>query len=151
MAATRFRYPTGFATICASAGSPSSFLSRTSMNWVDYTILAIIAISVLISLVRGFVREVLSIVVWIGAFWLAIRFAMPLSAYLEAYIATPVLRIGVAFVVVFVGTLLVGAVLNHLAGQLVGRTGFSGTDRALGGVFRGARRVLFVAAVGLLL
>lgn len=121
------------------------------MNWVDYTILAVIAISVLISLVRGFVREILSIVVWIGAFWAAIRFAMPLSAYLESYISTPVIRIGAAFVGVFVAILLIGAVVNHVAGQLVGRTGLTGTDRVLGMVFGGARGVLIVAAVVLLL
>ncbi len=121
------------------------------MNWVDYAILAVIAISVLISLVRGFVREVLSILVWVGAIWLGIRFSAPWSGVLEPYIASPAIRVGVAFVTIFVLTLLLGAVLNYLAGQLVGKTGLSGTDRAIGVVFGAARGLLLVALVVLLL
>lgn len=115
------------------------------MNWVDYVILAIIAISALISLVRGFVREVISILVWIAAFWLAILFARPLSGSLSRYIDSPTLQVAAAFTVIFVGTLLVGALVNYLAGLLVGKTGLSGTDRALGVVFGAGRGLIIVA------
>ncbi len=121
------------------------------MNWVDYIILAIVAISALISLVRGFVREVISIVVWVAAFWLAIEFARPLSGWLAPYIDSPTLQLVGAFAILFVGTLLAGALVNYLAGLLVGTTGLSGTDRALGVVFGAARGVLIVAVLMLLL
>ncbi|MCO6561298.1 MAG: CvpA family protein, partial [Gilliamella sp.] len=39
------------------------------MNWVDFTIIGIIAFSALISIVRGFVREALSLISWILAFF----------------------------------------------------------------------------------
>lgn len=120
------------------------------MNWVDIVILAIIGVSALISLVRGLVREVLSVVVWIAAVWVGIRFASSLSIYLQDYIASPALRIGAAFVGLFVLTLLIGALINFLAGQLVSRTGLSGTDRMLGSIFGVLRGVLVVAVLVLL-
>ena len=115
------------------------------MNWLDYAILSIIALSALISLIRGFVREVLSLVVWIAAFWIGIRFAPRLAVHLEDYIASPTLQVGIAFAVLFVVTLLIGAMINYLAGQLVGRTGLTGTDRLIGVIFGVARGGVVVA------
>ncbi len=117
------------------------------MNWLDYAILAVIALSALISLVRGFVREVLSLLVWVLAFWVGIRFSQPLSMYLVEYIASPTIRLGAAFAALFVLTLLVGAVINYLAGQLVTRTGLSGTDRFIGVLFGVARGLVVVAVI----
>lgn len=52
------------------------------MIWVDYAILAIIGISTLVSLVRGFVKEAISVVIWIGAFFIASTFYSNLAVYL---------------------------------------------------------------------
>lgn len=115
------------------------------MNWLDFVFLGIITASVLISLVRGFVREVVSILVWVAAFWLALRYSDALAARLEPFIGSPTIRLVAAFAGLFIITLLLGALLNYLAGQLVGRTGLSGTDRALGVVFGGLRGLAIVA------
>lgn len=121
------------------------------MNWVDVVILGIIGTSALISLARGFVREALSIAVWIAAFVLARYLSAPLALVLAPYIESPTLRIGAAFAIVFVGVLLLGALLNYLAALLVGSTGLTGTDRSLGVVFGAGRGVLVVAVLLLLL
>lgn len=113
-------------------------------NWVDYAILGIIIFSLLISFIRGFVREALSLFTWAAAIWLAIHFFEALSSLLESSIHSPSLRNIASFGLLFIGTLILGAMVNYLIAQLVDRTGLSGTDRILGVLFGGVRGVLMV-------
>lgn len=122
-----------------------------SFNWVDWSILALIAISGLISLTRGFVREALSLLVWAVAGAVAWLYGGALATHLEAYIELPSARVIAGCAILFVLTLMVGALLTHLLGMLVQATGLSGTDRLLGMIFGVARgALLVVVVVGLL-
>ena len=120
------------------------------MIGVDYAILGILLISSFISLVRGFVKEALSLVGWIMAFWISLSFAVPLSRLLEASMEDPTLRLILAFVVLFILTLIVSAVVNFFASRLVQRTGLTGTDRFLGVLFGFLRGALLVSVLVLL-
>ena len=120
------------------------------MIWVDYFLLAIITISALLSLWRGFVREALSLASWVVALWVAILFFERLGRWLERWIDTPSISDVVAFTILFVTTVMLGGLVNLLAGQLVAKTGLTATDRALGMVFGIARGVLIVAVLVLL-
>ncbi|MCP4768493.1 MAG: CvpA family protein [Gammaproteobacteria bacterium] len=120
------------------------------MAWIDLVIIAVIALSALISLVRGFVKESISLVTWVVAGGLALRYYPPMADLLEPFIETVKLRNLVGGGILFVATLIVGAIVNFIVSQLVSKTGLSGTDKALGVVFGGARGVLIVTMVILL-
>lgn len=120
------------------------------MVWVDYAILIIIFLSALISVWRGFVREALSLAAWVLAFWVAFTFHQHLASFFTDYINQPSLRLISAFAILFVVTLIIAAIVNNLAGQLVKKTGLTGTDRSLGVIFGIARGVVIVAILVLL-
>ncbi|MCP4983184.1 MAG: CvpA family protein [Gammaproteobacteria bacterium] len=120
------------------------------MSWLDLTILAVIALSALISLIRGFVKESISLITWVVAGVLAFRYFSPMSELLEPFVSSPTIRSIAGFAVLFVSTLIIGAIINFIMSQLVSKTGLSGTDKALGVVFGGARGVLIVTMIVLL-
>ncbi|MBS0358530.1 MAG: CvpA family protein [Proteobacteria bacterium] len=116
-----------------------------NLNWVDYAIIAFIVFSILISLVRGFVREAISLTSWVLAFWVGFTFSTQMSGMLTAYIENDTVRIAVAFFILFAVTLIIGALVNFLFFQLVEKTGLTGTDRMLGIIFGVARGILLVS------
>ncbi len=120
------------------------------MIWVDYFIVGVVVLSALISLMRGFVKEAFSLATWILAFWVALTFTENLDAMLAGTIETPSVRVLVAFSILFILALIVGAMINHFATLTVKKTGLTGTDRTLGIIFGTARGVVVVAALVLL-
>ena len=110
------------------------------MTWVDCTLVAIVVVSVVLGLMRGFVREAFSLGVWAAAFGLALHYAAPLSDLLADHIHTAWLRLAVAFGVLFLATVLVGGLLVFLLVRAVRKSGLGGPDRMLGlgfGLLRG--------------
>ncbi|MDH3355555.1 MAG: CvpA family protein [Chromatiales bacterium] len=118
---------------------------QTSLNWLDYAILIIITLSVLISIIRGFTKEALSLAGWIIAGWVALTFSEKAEPLLRDYIEVPSIRLLVAFIALFIITLFLAAFVNYLVSQMVKKTGLSGTDRMIGVLFGVARGVVIVA------
>ena len=117
------------------------------MEYADYAILGIIAISILVGAIRGFVKEAFSLAVWAAAFLVAFQYSGALAMQLENHIELPSARTSLAFAGLFLSVLLVGGLITFLVGKLVEKTGLSGTDRLLGGVFGGIRGLALVIAL----
>ena len=117
------------------------------MEYADYVILGVIAISILVGAIRGFIKEAFSLVVWAAAFLVAFQYSGALALQLENHIELPSARTSLAFAGLFLSVLLVGGLLTFLIGKLVEKTGLSGTDRLLGGVFGGVRGLVLVLAL----
>lgn len=119
---------------------------------IDIIIIGLIAFSILVSLWRGFVSEVLSLAGWVIAFFVASSFYPYLSGYLaqvnSVYLQnSEYLRNGIAAAVLFIITLIVCGIINALLSKIIDTTGLSTTDRVLGGAFGALRGILIVAAV----
>ncbi len=122
-----------------------------TFTWIDWLIAGIVVISALISLKRGFFKEVLSLLTWLAAIFVAWSFGGAFSERLTSYIATPSVRVMTACALLFIATLMVGALINRIIAGLVQATGLSGTDRVLGMAFGGLRGCLLVTIlIGLL-
>ena len=120
------------------------------MATVDWIIVGVLAVSTLISLRRGFVKEALSLLTWVAAILVARLFASQFTFVLAPYIETESLRLGAAYLILFIVTLMVGGMVNYMVSELVKVTGLSGLDRILGmafGFVRGGIIVLVFVAI----
>lgn len=115
------------------------------MNWLDIVILVVLALSGLFGLWRGFVREVLSLAAWIAALLVARFYAPALMPRLEGFLANEMARYVLAFALLCIGVLILGALINYLMSKLIRAAGLQISDRLLGIVFGVARGVLIVA------
>lgn len=114
---------------------------------LDLLILAVVAVSVLIGAVRGFVREAFSLAVWVLAFAAAALGAREASVFFEDWIAEEGLRMPVAFGALFLAALILGNLAVRLLGMLVDATGLTGLDRTLGTLFGAARALVLLVVV----
>lgn len=117
------------------------------MDYADYIIFAVIGISILVGAIRGFIKEAFSLAVWAAAFLVAFQYSGLLAQQLESHIDLPSARTSLAFAGLFLAVLLIGGLITFLVGKLVEKTGLSGTDRLLGGVFGGFRGLILVLAL----
>lgn len=117
------------------------------MTGIDYAFVLALLASLLAGALRGFVREVISLVSWLVGLWVAWHYAYVLTPHLGGLLAAPGVREWTARILLLAGVVLLGAVLGALVGYLMRRAaGLAVTDRLLGMVF-GAVRALVVIGV----
>ena len=112
--------------------------------------MGVVAISATLSWLRGFVKEALSLLTWLSALVISYLFAPSLATLLADYVVlSSTWLFGLARIILFVSTLIVGSLVKNLFAELIKATGLKKTDRLLGvgfGVARGGLIVLLVIA-----
>ena len=105
------------------------------LSWLDWTLLAVLALSMVVGLVRGFLFECLSLAGWVAA-WFAAQWGAPqLAPLLPLGNPGSALNMAAAFAIVFIAALVVWTLLARLLRMVVHATPLSLPDRMLGGVF----------------
>ncbi len=118
---------------------------------LDYLLIGLLLVSALVGLMRGIFREAMSLLVWVAALWLASRFAWWLAPYLAQWVPNGHLRLWVARLALFMGTLIGGGLVTWLLAMALHGSRLSGPDRVVGMLFGLARGVLLIAVTILLL
>lgn len=137
-----------------------------NLNWVDMIILLVFLASVLAGLVRGFVKEIVSLLSWVAAFVIAAMFSSKLA---EWFLNTPsakslvssisnsiganaeqsisMIAIALSFILLFVVTLAIGAIIGMIISSAAASVGIGFINRLLGGIFGLARGFLIVVVL----
>ena len=110
----------------------------------DYLVIFVMVTSVIISMMRGLVKEVLSLAGWVVAFVVANAYAAALAVMLPDVVPGVVLRLILAFIALFIGVRILMGLLAMALGALLDAGGLSLLDRLLGAVFGVGRGLVIV-------
>jgi len=116
----------------------------------DYLVLFVLISSVVISTLRGLVKEILSLLGWVVAFVVANAYGAKLAPMLPELLPGESARLIMAFVLLFLGVRILMGLLSLAIGALITATGLSLADRGLGGLFGLARGIVIVLAAVIL-
>jgi membrane protein required for colicin V production len=111
-------------------------------NWLDWVLAAVIVVSVLTAMKKGFVAELVSLAtVVVGLIVAAFKYRQ-VAVYFEDITKSHEVALAAAFLALFVGILILGALISALAQKLIKTAGIHWFDRFMGGVFGLIRGVL---------
>jgi len=117
------------------------------MTLFDYAILAVVGVSIGLGWWRGFVYELLSLLGWVAAYFMARMFASEVLPFVPDAVGPEIARAALAYAGVFIGTLVTSGVLAWMLSKLIKIAGLGWVDGMLGmlfGVLRGGLLVLCV-------
>jgi membrane protein required for colicin V production len=114
------------------------------MNAFDWTLIAVVGMSMLFAFFRGVTRELIALITWVLGFIAAVALTPLLGGMLPEFGSNPVLRYLVAFVAVFIGCLVLGALIAWPLSSVIRNAGLGFVDRFLGAVFGAARGLVLV-------
>ncbi|WP_442583604.1 CvpA family protein [Mesorhizobium sp. ASY16-5R] len=117
---------------------------------LDGILVGFTLVSAMLAMVRGFSREVLSVVSWVAAAAAAYFFYKPVLPYVQPYIDNEQFAMAAAAGIVFVVALIIVSLITMKIADLIIDSRIGALDRTLGFVYGAARGVL-VVAVALLL
>lgn len=120
------------------------------MTLFDYAVLAVVGLSLLLGMWRGLVSEMLALAAWVMAFFAARATATEVGAVFADVLKDATVQYVVGFAAVFLGMLVIFAVLRLALRGLLAAAGLGLLDRVLGAAFGAARGLLAVLALVLL-
>lgn len=121
------------------------------MTTFDYILLAMLLVSGLVGVLRGLIREALSLVIWVAALWCSARFGQQAARLFTTLLDEPLWQLWAGRVALFVGVLFAGSILAWIVTYFVRRSVITGTDRVLGMLFGIARGVVLAGILVLAL
>lgn len=121
------------------------------MEFIDYILIIVLALSTVLSLFRGFVKEAMSLAGWVIAIWVAWKFSPQLAGGLTGLIETDLVRLWAARALLMIGVLMGTGIVSWLISTALDQTGLTGTDRSIGMLFGFARGVVLVGLLLVLL
>ena len=116
------------------------------MTVFDWSVIGVVALSMLLAYVRGFTRELIALLAWVLGFFAALAFSPIVGAWLPEFGGSPVVRYLVAFVVILILALIAGALVAWPLRSVIRRSGLGFVDRFLGALFGVVRGVVLVLA-----
>jgi membrane protein required for colicin V production len=120
------------------------------MTSFDLAVLVIVGLSALFAFMRGVIRELIALIAWVVGLIAAIAFTPTVAQWMPAAVDYPVLRYVIAFTLILIATLLIGALLAWPLAKAVRAAGLGFVDRFLGSIFGLVRGLLVVVALVLL-
>ena len=120
-------------------------------NITDWAILVILVASSLISLSRGFIKEFLSLFLWVFAFIVSVNFEYLVSPQILKFITNPEVAKIISYIVVFLLAIYLGGILIKLISKLIKWSGASGFDKFLGVVFGFIRGAILILVIFLII
>ncbi len=111
---------------------------------LDIIVLSVMLISGLLAMVRGFLREVFSILSWVVAAGVTVYFYKRALPFVREYITQEQVALGVTVAILFLGTLLIASIISARISDLVLDSRIGPLDRTLGFLFGLARGLLLM-------
>jgi len=115
------------------------------LNFFDYILIGIVGLSVVLSLWRGFVREIISLIGLVAAFFAASRASGQAGDFLGQWITNGTVADIAGFTLVFVLIMLIVGIVGAIIRKLVDMADLTATDRTLGIFFGAARGLLLIS------
>ena len=120
------------------------------MTIFDYLVVFVVVCSIVISTLRGLMKEILSLLSWVVSFVVANAYGEDLAKLLPDMVPGSTTRLIVAFIALFIGVRLLMVLLTMAIDALIKASGLTLADRGLGGLFGLGRGVVIVLAAVLI-
>jgi membrane protein required for colicin V production len=104
-------------------------------NWLDGILAGVVLISIVTAILKGFVRELISLASVLAGLGIAALGYRRAGPWFDGLTSSHEVALGLGFLTLFLGTLVVGALVSYFAKKLIQKAGLEWFDRFLGGIF----------------